>query len=122
MTLTVLNGNGVAGAAGNASYLLAQKGYQTLVPASGQPANAPNWNYFHSKVYYDPSRPKDGKVAAAQVARLVGSADVEPLPQNIKKYFQQRAAHGHRRLDLPRAPRADRHPAAPEAPAGERAP
>ncbi|MET0607146.1 MAG: LCP family protein, partial [Gaiellaceae bacterium] len=85
VTLTVLNGNGVAGAAGNASYLLGQKGYSTLVPSSGQPANAPNWNYFHSKVYYDPSRPKDGKVAAAQVARLVGSADVEPLPQNLKQ-------------------------------------
>jgi LCP family protein required for cell wall assembly len=85
VTLTVLNGNGVAGAASNASYLLALKGYQTRVPASGQPANAPNWNYFHSKVYYDPSRPKDGKVAAAQVARLVGSADVEPLPPNIAK-------------------------------------
>jgi hypothetical protein len=85
VTLTVLNGNGVAGAAGNASYLLGQKGYSTVVPSSGQPANAPNWNYFHSKVYYDPSRPKDGKVAAAQVARLVGSADVEPLPQNLKQ-------------------------------------
>ena len=84
VTLTVLNGNGVAGAASNASYLLALKGYHTLVPASGQPANAPNWNYFHSKVYYDPLRPKDGKVAAAQVARLVGSADVEALPQNLR--------------------------------------
>jgi LCP family protein required for cell wall assembly len=83
VTLTVLNGNGVAGAAGNASYLLGQKGYSTLVPSSGQPANAPNWNYFHSKVYYDPTRPKDGKVAAAQVARLLGSADVEPLPKNF---------------------------------------
>jgi LCP family protein required for cell wall assembly len=83
VTLTVLNGNGVAGAASNASYLLALKGYHTVVQASGQPANAPNWNYFHSKVYYDPSRPKDGKVAAAQVARLVGSADVEALPKTF---------------------------------------
>ncbi len=84
VTLTVLNGNGIAGSAGNASYLLGQKGYSTVTPPSGQPANAPNWNYFHSKVYFDPARKKDGPVAAAQVARLVGSADVEPMPANIR--------------------------------------
>ena len=84
VTLTVLNGNGIAGSAGNASYLLGQKGYATVTPPSGQPANAPNWNYFHSKVYFDPARKKDGPVAAAQVARLVGSADVEPMPANIR--------------------------------------
>jgi len=84
VTLTVLNGNGVAGSASNASYLLAQKGYTTVTPPSGQPANAPNWNYFHSKVYFDPARPGTGKIAAQQVARLVGSADVEPMPLNIK--------------------------------------
>jgi len=86
VTLTVLNGNGRAGSASNANYLLGQKGYKTVLPASGQPANAPNWNYFHSKVYYDPTRPKNGKLAAAQVARLVGSADVEPLPANLDPY------------------------------------
>ena len=86
VTLSVLNGNGRAGSASNASYLLGQKDYTTVLPSSGQPANAPNWNYFHSKVYYDPSRPKDGKVAAAQVARLVGSADVEPMPKNIARF------------------------------------
>ncbi len=86
VTLTVLNGNGVAGSASNASYLLGQKGYATVLPASGQPANAPNWNYFHSKVYFDPARPGNGKIAAQQVARSVGSADVEPLPANLRKY------------------------------------
>src|SRR5215470_12404283 len=84
VTLTVLNGNGVAGSASNASYLLGQKGYVALSPPGGQPANAPTWNYFHSKVYFDPTRPGTGKLAAQQVARLVGSADVEPMPQNIK--------------------------------------
>jgi len=84
VTLTVLNGNGVAGSASNASYLLAQKGYTTVTPPSGQPANAPNWNYFHSKVYFDPARPGNGKIAAQQVARLVGSADVQPMPLNIR--------------------------------------
>ena len=84
VTLTVLNGNGVAGSASNASYLLGQKGYMTLSPPGGQPANAPTWNYFHSKVYFDPARPGIGKLAAQQVARLVGSADVEAMPLNIK--------------------------------------
>jgi LCP family protein required for cell wall assembly len=85
VTLTVLNGNGVAGSASNASYLLGRKGYSTVTPPSGQPANAPNWKYFHSKVYYDPARAATGKIAAQQVARSVGSADVEPLPANLQK-------------------------------------
>ena len=85
VTLTVLNGNGVAGSASNASYLLGQKGYVAVTPPSGQPANAPNWNYFHSKVYYDPARKANGTIAAQQVARLVGSADVEPLPARIRR-------------------------------------
>ena len=42
VTVTVLNGNGVAGAAANTSYLLAQRGYQTQTaaerPAGGHPA------------------------------------------------------------------------------------
>jgi LCP family protein required for cell wall assembly len=83
VTLTVLNGNGRAGSGSNASYLLHQKGYTTLLPPGNQPANAPNWNYFHSKIYYDPARPGDGKIGAEQVARLVGSADVEPMPATI---------------------------------------
>jgi LCP family protein required for cell wall assembly len=83
ITLTVLNGNGRAGSASNASFELHQKGYTTLLPPGNQPANAPTWNYFHSKVYYDPARPGTGKLAADQVARLVGSADVEPMPRNI---------------------------------------
>ena len=78
-TLTVLNGNGVAGSASNGSYLLGQKGYQVLTPASGQPANAPTWTYFHSKAYFDPTRGAC-KGAAGGVAKLVGSTDVEPLP------------------------------------------
>ena len=78
-TVTVLNGNGVAGSASNGSYLLGQKGYQILTPSSGQPANAPTWNYFHSKAYYDPARGAC-KGAAGGIARLVGSTDVEALP------------------------------------------
>jgi hypothetical protein len=84
VTLMVLNGNGVPGSASNASYLLARKGYRTIVPAGNQPANAPTWNYFHSKVYFDPTRAASGRIAAQQVARLVGSADIEPMPPKIK--------------------------------------
>jgi LCP family protein required for cell wall assembly len=83
ISLTVLNGNGRAGSASNASYLLAQKGYHTVLPPGNQPANAPAWNYFHSKVYYDRARQARGKLAAEQVAKLVGSADVEPMPAKI---------------------------------------
>jgi LCP family protein required for cell wall assembly len=83
-TLTVLNGNGVAGSAANASYLLGQKGFRIVLPPSNQPANAPTWNYFHSKVYFDPARAANGKASAQQVARLVGSADVEPMPKKIQ--------------------------------------
>ena len=83
VTLAVLNGNGHPGSASNASYLLGRQGYPIELPPSNQPANAPNWNYFHSKIYYDPARPGAGKIGAEQVARLVGSADVEPMPANI---------------------------------------
>ncbi|TMM22229.1 MAG: LytR family transcriptional regulator [Actinobacteria bacterium] len=85
VTLTVLNGNGVAGSAGNASYELGQKGYHVVLPASGQTANAPNWNYFRSKVYYDPSRAANGKASGRQIAKLVGSADVGAMPSNLHK-------------------------------------
>jgi LCP family protein required for cell wall assembly len=83
VTVAVLNGNGRVGSASSASYQLGRKGYSTVLPPSNQPANAPNWNYFHSKIYYDPARPGNGKIGAEQVARLVGSADVEPMPASI---------------------------------------
>jgi LCP family protein required for cell wall assembly len=84
ISLTVLNGNGRAGSASNGSYLLGQKRYRTVLPPGNQPANAPNWNYFHSKVYYDAAQAGRGRIAAQQVAKLVGSADVEPMPARIK--------------------------------------
>jgi LCP family protein required for cell wall assembly len=84
ITITVLNGNGRPGSARNGSYLLGQRGYRMLLPPGNQNANAPNWKYWHSKIYFDPIRPKTGKLAAAQVAKLVGSADVESMPNNIK--------------------------------------
>ena len=66
VSLAVLNGNGRPGAASNASYLLAQKGYRIVLPASNQPANAPSWDYFHSIVYFDPARAANGRTSASR--------------------------------------------------------
>ncbi len=84
-TLLVLNGNGVTGSAATAGYQFARRGYQIVVPPSGQPANAPNFSYFHSTVYYDVNRP-GAKAAATAVANLFGDADVEQLPATIPSY------------------------------------
>ena len=81
-TLTVLNGNGIAGSASNASYLLGQRAYKVVLPATGKPANAPNWNYFRTKIFFDEGQ-TGSKLAAARVANLFGSADVEQLPADI---------------------------------------
>jgi LCP family protein required for cell wall assembly len=79
ITTTVLNGNGVAGSAANAAYELGQRGYKIVLPASGTPQNAPNFNYFRTTVYFDAAR-KQAKAAAVQVANLFGDAEVEALP------------------------------------------
>ena len=52
--MLVLNGNGVEGSASSAGYLLSQRGYRMLVPPNGLPANAPSYDYFRTKVYFDP--------------------------------------------------------------------
>ena len=81
-TLTVLNGNGIAGSASIASYLLGQRGYKVVVPVTGKPANAPTWGYFRTKIYFDESQ-SGSKAAAAAVANLFGGADVEKLPSSF---------------------------------------
>jgi LCP family protein required for cell wall assembly len=84
-TLLVLNGNGVTGSASNLGYLLGQRGYRVVVPPSGLPANAPSFDYFHSKVYY--RRGQAGAKAAARVVRnLLGEADVAALPAAVHSY------------------------------------
>jgi LCP family protein required for cell wall assembly len=82
VTVTVLNGNGVQGAAANASYLLAQRGYQTLTPPNNLD---PNYTppQFHSKIYYDPSQ-KRSKAAAVALQNLMQPADVKKLPRTPK--------------------------------------
>jgi LCP family protein required for cell wall assembly len=78
VTVTVLNGNGVTGSAGNAAYALGQRGYKIVLPPTQKPANAPSFDYFRSAVYYDPTK-RVGKAAAQQLANLFGDAEVKPL-------------------------------------------
>ena len=79
VSTTVLNGNGIAGSAANAAYELGQRGYKIILPASGQPQNAPRFNYFRTTVYYDAAQPK-AKASATQLGNLFGDADVKALP------------------------------------------
>jgi LCP family protein required for cell wall assembly len=74
VSVEVMNGNGVAGAADEAAYLLGQIGYQT---ANG--GNADNFEYFHTKVLYDPAV-RNSERAAAQVAELFGDGEAEQAP------------------------------------------
>ncbi len=78
----VLNGNGVTGSASNAAYLLGRRGYRIVVPANGAPANAPRFDYFHTKVYFDPAV-KGSRLAGKQLANVFGAADVERMPPEI---------------------------------------
>lgn len=80
VTVTVLNGNGQGGVAANASYLLGQRGYVTLDPPNGLSADAPNYNYFHSKIYYDPAQ-KGSQLAAKALQNLMQPADIAKLPR-----------------------------------------
>ena len=82
-TVTVLNGNGVPGSASQAGTLLNQRGYQILTPPNGIAANAPSFEYFRSKVFYDP-RQRAARLAAKKLAGLIGSADVARLNARVR--------------------------------------
>jgi LCP family protein required for cell wall assembly len=81
-TITVLNGNGITGSAGSAGFLLGQRGYEIVTPPNGLPANAPNFDYFRTEVYFDPSR-RRSQLAARRVANIFGSAEVKRLPRAV---------------------------------------
>jgi LCP family protein required for cell wall assembly len=74
VTVEVLNGNGVDGAAGDAAYLLSRRGYQT---SNG--GDADRRNYFKTTVLYEAANP-DGKAAAEALANLFADATVEEAP------------------------------------------
>jgi LCP family protein required for cell wall assembly len=82
-TIEVLNGNGVAGAAGNARAALNQKGYRTIDPPAGRTADAPSYDYFHTKVYYRRGDVR-GRAAARAVVKLFGAAEAGWLPRQIR--------------------------------------
>jgi LCP family protein required for cell wall assembly len=81
-TITVLNGNGVTGAAANASYLLGQRGYAMLRPPDGRSADAPSFDYFETEIAYDPAQ-AGSDAAARKVAALFGTDEVLPIPPKI---------------------------------------
>jgi LCP family protein required for cell wall assembly len=82
-TITVLNGNGVTGSAGTASYLLSQQSYQMVYPPDGKNGNAPNWDYFDTRIHYDTAQ-AGAEAAARKVATLFGTDDVKPLDAQIR--------------------------------------
>jgi hypothetical protein len=77
----VLNGNNVPGAAANAGYLLAQRGYLMVLPPNGLEPNAPTAPYFHSQIYFD-AKQHGAQEAALALQKLMQPADVRPVPRN----------------------------------------
>lgn len=76
VTVAVLNGNGVAGAADDAAYILQQRGYQAL-----NAGNADRLDYFETQVVYDPAV-AGAEGAARRMANLFGDAElVEATPE-----------------------------------------
>jgi LCP family protein required for cell wall assembly len=74
VTIEVLNGNGIAGAADDAAYRLAQREYQVV-----NGGNADNFDYFESQIYYDPAVQR-AEAAARRLADLFGDAEVVEVP------------------------------------------
>jgi LCP family protein required for cell wall assembly len=81
-SITVLNGNGVAGSAGEAGNGLSQLGYRIVALPANATGNAPTFDYFHTTVYWNPSVPRSA-AAANQVAKLFAPADVKKVPASI---------------------------------------
>jgi LCP family protein required for cell wall assembly len=81
-TITVLNGNGVAGSAGLAGGSLAQLGYATVPLPANATGNAPSFDYFHTTIYWNPKAPR-AAAAANSVAKLFAPADVKKVPSAI---------------------------------------
>ncbi len=79
VTVVALNGNGIEGAAANATAELVDRGYRALLPPEGMDANAPKQDYFRTQVLYREGAPQ-AKKAAQQVQNLFGAADIAPMP------------------------------------------
>src|SRR5215210_744156 len=81
-TVTALNGNGVTGSAGTASYLLSQRGYQMVYPPDGKNSDAPNWDYFKTQIAFDPKQ-SGAELAARKLADLFGDGEVVEISPQI---------------------------------------
>jgi LCP family protein required for cell wall assembly len=71
VSVEVLNGNGVAGAADQAAVALGERGYPVT-----NGGNADNFKYFKTKIVYDPAV-AGAEAAAKQMADLFGDGDAE---------------------------------------------
>src|ERR671918_2369169 len=76
VSIEVLNGNGQAGSASDASYLLSRRGYKVVTGG-----NADNFDYFTTQVVYNATG-TDAKAAAQAVADLFGDAEIAPAGAN----------------------------------------
>jgi len=76
VTIRVLNGNGTAGSADDAAYLLGRRGYGVSVGG-----NADRFDYFETVVSYDAANP-DAKLAAEAVAKLFDGKTEEAAPDS----------------------------------------
>jgi LCP family protein required for cell wall assembly len=84
--ITVLNGNGVGGAAAQASGQLRERGYQMLLPPPSLRADSPDgWNHERTRIFYDGTQPR-AKAAAAQVAKLFTNVSTGPLTPRFRPY------------------------------------
>jgi LCP family protein required for cell wall assembly len=73
VSVEVLNGNGVAGAADDAAFRLQQRGYPAV-----NGGNADTLDYFKTRVVFDPSV-QGSRAAATSLARLFGDAETVPV-------------------------------------------
>src|SRR4029079_11549175 len=73
VSVEVLNGNGVAGAADQAAVALGERGYPVT-----NGGNADKFNYFKTKIVYDPAV-AGAEAAAKQMADRVGDGEAEAL-------------------------------------------
>ena len=108
VSVTVLNGNGVAGAADDAAFGLSSRGYQAV-----NGGNADRLDYFKTQVVYDPAV-AGSEGAANQMEKLFGDAElVEATPDvpldTMLRVIVGRTFHG----SLAPAPRDTTPEAAP---------
>jgi LCP family protein required for cell wall assembly len=78
VSVEILNGNGVAGAADDAAVKLSQRGYKVV-----NGGNADNFKYFQTTVVYDPAV-AGAQAAAKQMADLFGDGETEAAPDGTQ--------------------------------------